>query len=218
MSSSLFVPRGPSSWLWHDIFFFLVLFSNDLAFWCIIYFLKRWQDKTRNITQRVWQRQKKLLPFPRQRQAWLARKDIREHGGYGSPATIHQAPKWLPWHHHYSFSSGPYVATTSRREAWGEKMARTARAFWRKGQRRLAMIGQRIPLSISYGWNFWQKLTPYFTPPTFTPVLTLHTPLHIFACLFFPPRPPFSAPPASSVCWGQSQIYNNCQSQGWQIN
>lgn len=25
-------------------------------------------------------------------------------------------------------------------------------------------------------------------------------------------------PPTSSMCWGQSQIYNNCQSQGWQIN
>lgn len=46
-------------------------------------------------------------------------------------------------------------------------------------------------------------------------VLPLHTPLHIFTRLCFLPP---CAPPLSSMCRGQSQIYNNCQSQGWQIN
>lgn len=32
-------------------------------------------------------------------------------------ACYHQSdPKWLPWHHHYSFSSVPYVATILKRE------------------------------------------------------------------------------------------------------
>lgn len=177
-------------------FFFLILFSNDPAFWCIIYFLKRWQDKTRNITQRVWQRQKKLLPFLRQRQAWLAHKDIREHGGYGSPATIHQAPKWLPWHHHYSFSSGPYVATTSRKEAWGGG-ARTASAFWRKGQRSLALIGQRIPLSISCGWDFLTKAHSLLHPShIYARPHSSHSPPYLRLSLLSPPPPPspFSSP------------------------
>lgn len=55
---------------------------------------------------------------------------------------------------------------------------------------------------------------PY--PSLVNAVLPLHTPLHIFTCLSFLSPP--STHHLPSVCRGQTQIYNNCQSQGWQIN
>lgn len=58
------------------------------------------------------------------------------------------------------------------------------------------------------------------TPPSSSPahtdaLLFLHVP-RISALVSGFSNP--SSSPSSSTCWGQSQIYNNCQSQGWQIN
>lgn len=160
-------------------------------------------------------------------------------------ACYHQSdPKWLPWHHHYSFSSVLYVATILKRVV-EEKLVKRKGAFKKEGQRRLAknhcqtFSNNRFPNTLSEGvgcrcnpgvhqqrvsefscqyrmFEIFEARSPYLAPSLVNAILPLHTPLHIFTRLSFPP--PSSTPPFSSVCRGQSQIYNNCQSQGWQIN
>lgn len=117
--------------------------------------------------------EKKLLPFLRGRQAWLAHRDIREHGRYGSPATINQTPNGFPDTTTTHFPVCLMWPLPWKRQR--EKMVRSTSAFWRKGQGRLAKVGQvhisgeRVLLSILYVWNFWHTLSPHLTSPTFMP-------------------------------------------------
>lgn len=146
---------------------------------------------------------------------WLLHREIREHGHYSSPATMNQTPNGFPattTHFPLCFMCQPPYKKAAGKNWWGG-------SFWREGQgrwvkaRRTSAVCERVPLSILYVWNYWHTLTSYLTPPTVT-VLPLHAPFHILTRLSFLPLLPFF----SSVHWGQSQIYNNCQSQGWQIN
>ena len=69
-----------------------------------------------------------------------------------------------------------------------------------------------VLLSISM-FEISDTCSPLPYPSAANAVHPRHTPLHIFTRLSFP-----SPPPVPCVCRGKSQIYNNCQSQGWQIN
>lgn len=67
---------------------------------------------------------------------------------------------------------------------------------------------------ILYYFSFYRAPTPVFPCPHSCHPLPSRS-LYLHSSVV--PSPPCT-PPSSSMCWGQSQIYNNCQSQGWQIN
>lgn len=151
--------------------------------------------------------------------------------------------KWLPWHHELlTFLCDHHLEKEQQRENVIKKKwcaGRVLDVCWNPGQTWNSGVSKHIIwrgaaaadaaqvharsewvlLSIPGVWNFERILPP---PPTSTPplslvnaILSLHTPLHTFPRVSFLPPP---TPPLPLVCKGKSQIYNNCQSQGWQIN
>lgn len=125
-------------------------------------------------------------------------------------ACYHQSdPKWLPWHHHYLFSRMPYAATTLKKAAglncWGVRVLYEGRGWGR--------LAKCAHYGVTVQFTFLTHIHPLSYPLMRNPHSS-HPP----PCLYLSLLSPWRTPDSSSMCWGQSQIYNNCQSQGWQIN